>query len=98
MVEEVYDLLANRAFEKGLELICLVDHDVPSLLKGDPGRLRQVLMNLAGNAIKFTEKGQVVIQVALEKEEDSTVTVHFMISDTGIGIPEDKQHRLFQSF
>lgn len=98
MVDEVSDLLATKAFEKGLELVCLVDHDVPSLLKGDPGRLRQVLMNLAGNAIKFTEKGQVVVQATLDTEEDSSVTVRFIVSDTGIGIPENKQHRLFQSF
>ncbi len=98
LVDEVSDLLTTRAFEKGLELACLVDHDVPSLLKGDPGRLRQVLMNLAGNAIKFTEKGQVVIHAALDREEDRSITVRFMIKDTGIGIPEDKQHRLFQSF
>jgi PAS domain S-box-containing protein len=98
MVDEVSDLLATKAFEKGLELVCLVDHDVPSLLKGDPGRLRQVLMNLAGNAIKFTEKGQVIIQAALETEEERSVSVRFLISDTGIGIPENKQHRLFQSF
>lgn len=98
MVDEVSDLLATKAFEKGLELVCLVDHDVPSLLKGDPGRLRQVLMNLAGNAIKFTEKGQVVVQATLDTEDDSSVSVRFIVSDTGIGIPENKQHRLFQSF
>ncbi len=98
LVDEVSDLLATRAYEKGLELACLVSHDVPSLLKGDPGRLRQVLMNLAGNAIKFTEKGQVLIQAALDREKGRSVTVRFMISDTGIGIPEDKQHLLFQSF
>ncbi|MBI5590913.1 MAG: response regulator [Deltaproteobacteria bacterium] len=98
MVDEVSDLLANRAFEKGLELACLVNHDVPSLLKGDPGRLRQVLMNLAGNAIKFTEKGQVIIQAVLDREDDRSVTVRFMITDSGIGISEDKQHLLFQSF
>ena len=98
MVEEVLDLLSTRAFEKGLELTCLVNHEVPSLLKGDPGRLRQVLMNLAGNAIKFTEKGQVVIQAVLDKEEGRSVTVRFLITDDGIGIPEDKQRLLFQSF
>jgi two-component system sensor histidine kinase/response regulator len=98
LVDEVSDLLAARAFEKGLELSCLVNHDVPSLLKGDPGRLRQVLMNLAGNAIKFTEKGQVVIQAGRDREKDGSITVRFMISDTGIGIPEDKQHLLFQPF
>ena len=98
MVEEVLDLLSTRAFEKGLELTCLVNHEVPSLLKGDPGRLRQVLMNLAGNAIKFTEKGQVVIQAVLDKEEGRSATVRFLITDDGIGIPEDKQRLLFQSF
>jgi two-component system, sensor histidine kinase and response regulator len=98
LVDEVSDLLAARAFEKGLELACLVNHDVPSLLRGDPGRLRQVLMNLAGNAVKFTERGQVVIQAKLDREEDRSITVRFMITDTGIGIPEDKQHLLFQSF
>jgi len=98
MMEEVSDLLAAKAFEKGLELACLVIHDVPSLVKGDPGRLRQVLMNLAGNAIKFTEKGQVMIQAVLDREGERSVTVRFMITDTGIGIADDKQHRLFQSF
>lgn len=98
MVEEVQDLLSARAVEKGLELACLVNHEVPSLLKGDPGRLRQVLMNLADNAVKFTEKGQVIIRASLDSEEDSSVTVRFMITDTGIGIPADKQHLLFQSF
>ncbi len=98
MVEEVQDLLSARAFEKGLELACLVNHDVPSLLKGDPGRLRQVLMNLADNAVKFTETGQVIIRVSLDSEADTSVTVRFMITDTGIGIPADKQHLLFQSF
>jgi PAS domain S-box-containing protein len=98
MVEEVLDLLSTKAFEKGLELTCLVNHEVPSLLKGDPGRLRQVLMNLAGNAIKFSEKGQVGIQAVLDREEGRSVTVRFLITDDGIGIPEDKQRLLFQSF
>jgi two-component system, sensor histidine kinase and response regulator len=98
LVNEVSELLATRALEKGLELTCMVNHDVPSLLKGDPGRLRQVLINLTGNAIKFTEKGKVDIQVNLDREEDRSITVRFIITDTGIGIPEDKQHLLFQSF
>ncbi len=98
MVEEVSELLSTKAFEKGLEFACLVHHDVPSLLKGDPGRLRQVLMNLAGNAIKFTDSGQVMIQAVLDKEDDHFVTVRFLVSDTGIGIAEDKRYRLFQSF
>ncbi len=98
MVEEVSELLSTQAFEKGLEFACIVHHDVPSLLKGDPGRLRQVLVNLAGNAIKFTDSGQVMIQALLDKEDSSTVTVRFLVSDTGIGIPEDKRYRLFQSF
>jgi len=98
MMEEMMDLLAVRAFKKGLELACFVTHEVPSLLKGDPGRLRQVLMNLAGNAIKFTDHGQVIVQAALDGESDRSVTVLFTVVDSGIGIPEDKKQRLFQSF
>ena len=98
MVEEVCELLSAKAFEKGLEFDCFIHYDVPSLLKGDPGRLRQVLVNLTGNAIKFTEKGHVLIQIVLDKEEEKTVTVRFMVTDTGIGVSEDKCHRLFQPF
>lgn len=97
-VEDVTDLLAHRAQEKGLELACLIDQDVPSLLRGDPGRLRQILLNLAGNAIKFTEKGEVVIRVTLVNETDQEVAMRFVVHDTGIGIPADRLDRLFKTF
>jgi signal transduction histidine kinase/DNA-binding response OmpR family regulator len=98
IVEEVGDLLTLKAHEKGLELVCLVYHDVPLLLQGDPGRLRQILLNLANNAIKFTEKGEVVIRAMLDKETDTHATVRFSVTDTGIGIPNDRRERLFKSF
>jgi two-component system sensor histidine kinase/response regulator len=97
-VEDVTNTLAVKAFEKGLEFACLIHHEVPTLLRGDPGRLRQILMNLAGNAIKFTEKGEVVIRATLEAEDGARATVRFSVSDTGIGIPAGHRDRLFQSF
>jgi CheY-like chemotaxis protein/HPt (histidine-containing phosphotransfer) domain-containing protein len=97
-VEDVADVLATTAFDKGLELISLIRHDLPTLVQGDPVRLRQILMNLAGNAIKFTQAGEVVIRAFLEKEDQSTVTIRFKVSDTGIGIPKDRMDCLFQSF
>ena len=98
MVEDAIDMLRIRANQKGLDLACLIQHDVPSLLMGDPGRLRQVLINLADNAVKFTEKGEVLLRVSLEEESDTQATLRFTISDTGIGIPKDRMDRLFQSF
>jgi len=97
-VEDVTDMLAVRAHDKGLELSCLVYPDVPALLCGDPGRLRQILINLAGNAIKFTERGEVFIRVTREEETDRDITVKFSVTDTGIGIPEDQENFLFKSF
>jgi CheY-like chemotaxis protein len=97
-IDGVTDLLAIAAHQKALELVCLVHHDVPALLRGDPGRLRQILINLAGNAIKFTEKGEVVIRANLEAGDDTHATVRFSVSDTGIGIPGDRMDRLFKSF
>ncbi|NQU04427.1 MAG: response regulator, partial [Syntrophaceae bacterium] len=97
-IEDMIDVLSITASQKGLELACEVHHEVQSRLRGDPGRLRQVLINLAGNAIKFTEKGEVAIRVSLEKEDDVNVTVRFSVSDTGIGIPQDSMDFLFQSF
>ncbi|MEW6443016.1 MAG: response regulator [bacterium] len=97
-VEDVTDMLAIRAHEKGLEISCLVSQDVPSLVRGDPGRIRQVLLNLAGNAIKFTEVGEVFVRVRLEEETSEQVTVRFAVRDTGIGVPKDRVDRLFQSF
>ena len=97
-VEDVTDMLAVRAKEKGLEFSCLVQSEVPALMRGDPGRLRQILINLMGNAIKFTEKGEVHTRVTLVEETDSHVTVRFSVRDTGIGIPQDRVERLFKSF
>ena len=97
-IEDMIDVLSITASQNGLELACEVHHEVPSRLRGDPGRLRQILINLAGNAIKFTEKGEVAIRIALEKEDDVGATVRFTVSDTGIGIPQDKMGLLFQSF
>lgn len=96
-MEALYDLLAERALKKGLQLTCIVHPKVPSRLRGDPRRLRQILLNLADNAIKFTEKGEVVIRVSLDLETDTHVTLRFAITDTGIGIPADRLNRLFNN-
>jgi CheY-like chemotaxis protein/HPt (histidine-containing phosphotransfer) domain-containing protein len=97
-LEDMGDMLALKAQEKGLEYICAIRHDVPALLCGDPGRLRQIIYNLAGNAIKFTEKGEVVIRASLENEDPAHAAIRFSISDTGVGIPEGSIDRLFDKF
>jgi len=97
-LEDVADTLSLSAQSKGLELMCMIDHRVPSFVRGDPGRLRQILVNLVGNAIKFTQEGEVVIRADLETEDDTWATVRFRVSDTGIGIPKERGDRLFQSF
>jgi len=97
-LEIATEMMAVRACKKGLELVCYIKPDVPTALMGDPGRLRQVIINLVGNSIKFTEKGEVAIRVTAEKEEDNSVLLHFMVSDTGIGIPPDKIDAIFESF
>jgi signal transduction histidine kinase/DNA-binding response OmpR family regulator len=89
--------LSLRADQKGIELLCFIGHDVPDHLVADAGRLRQVVINLLGNALKFTEKGEVFLSVALEPDPDG-VHLHFAIRDTGIGIPADKQGLVFNSF
>jgi two-component system sensor histidine kinase/response regulator len=98
VIEEVASLLAERADNKGLELACLVYHDVPTALRGDPGRLRQILMNLVGNAIKFTHQGEVVVRARLAEAMADTVLVRFEVSDTGVGIAPEARARVFQSF
>jgi PAS domain S-box-containing protein len=97
-VEEVADMLSLRAHDKGLECIFMVDPEVPSFVRGDPGRIRQILMNLAYNAIKFTEKGEISVCATLEEESESQAKVLFTVSDTGIGIPAERMDRLFKSF
>ena len=97
-VESTTDILATKANEKSLELHSFINPEVPSLLNGDPGRLRQILINLIGNAIKFTDSGKVVINVIMVEETESHVTIRFDVKDTGIGIPADRLNRLFKSF
>jgi two-component system sensor histidine kinase/response regulator len=97
-VEGCLELLAQRAQGKGLELASLLESNVPAHLRGDPGRLRQVLSNLVNNAIKFTERGEVVVNVSLEGQTDADVVLRFEVKDTGIGISAEAQARLFQPF
>jgi len=97
-LDQVTDFIAIKAHEKGLEFVAMVSPEVPSRLFGDPGRLRQILINLVSNATKFTEKGEVVVKATLEDENTSHATIRFSVTDTGIGIPKDRMDRLFKSF
>jgi len=97
-LESIGDLLAIKAQEKGLEYVIHIDIELPSRLRGDPGRLRQILINLISNSIKFTQSGEIVTRVQLENESDRHATIRFSISDTGVGIPENRMNRLFKSF
>jgi len=91
-------MLALRALDKGLEFICAAAPDVPSYLRGDPGRLRQVLTNLTGNAVKFTSQGEIAVRASLVSETDHEALIRFSVKDTGIGIPAGKQALLFEKF
>ena len=97
-VEGALDIVAPRAWEKEIELGCLIDEDVPAGIVGDAARLRQVLLNLVSNAIKFTEEGEVVVHVDAEPTGASSYRLEFAVRDTGVGIPEDRMDRLFESF
>jgi signal transduction histidine kinase/CheY-like chemotaxis protein/HPt (histidine-containing phosphotransfer) domain-containing protein len=90
--------LALRAHQKGLELVCDIDPELPRLVRGDPGRIRQILVNLAGNALKFTERGEVVVRVAPEAVSEHDLLLRVSVSDTGIGIPPEKQAVIFDAF
>ncbi len=98
VMESVGDLLAPRAQQKGLEFTLFVDPATPIFLRGDPERLRQVLVNLAGNAIKFTDKGNVDVRAETASEERGTAIIRFSVTDTGIGVPRDRQQAIFESF
>ena len=97
-VSDALRLMTPRAAEKGLHLASSIAADVPAAVVGDPGRLRQVLLNLVGNAIKFTERGEVVVGAALMASAPGEVRVHFTVRDTGIGVPSDKQWQIFGPF
>jgi len=96
--ESVVDLVAHRAAHKGLEIVPAIGRDVPRIVIGDPTRLRQVLMNLLGNAVKFTERGQVVLRVSATGSEGEWASLLIEVEDTGIGIPESRIHAIFESF
>ncbi len=97
-IEVSMDLVAAKAADKGLELTYFLDDDVPAILIGDEIRLRQILINLLGNAVKFTQKGEVMLSVSSSPGEGSKVLLHFAVKDTGIGISQENQGKLFQSF
>lgn len=98
LLDDFTATIAIRAQEKGLELLCDSDYDVPMLLRGDPGRLRQILANLTDNAVKFTQSGEVAICVSLTEKNENDVLLRFSVRDTGIGIPANKIHQLFNKF
>jgi PAS domain S-box-containing protein len=98
VLEGTVELLAEAAHQKGLELVCWMQDDVPRFLRGDPGRLRQVLTNLIGNAVKFTEGGEVQVRLASAGEREGDATVRCEVQDTGIGIAPEARQRIFQAF
>ncbi len=98
LLDDFAEMISFKAHEKKLELICAPSSEIPTRLRGDPGRLRQVLTNLVGNAIKFTDNGEVVIQTFPFSETEDEIVIRFSVHDTGIGIPENKQSRLFEKF
>ncbi len=97
-MENMIDILAVRIKNQDTELVSFIDPKVPSFFKGDPGRLRQILTNLIGNSIKFTEKGEIVVQVSLKEEKRHYSIIHFSVKDTGIGIAQEKISMLFNAF
>ncbi|MHA4894432.1 response regulator [Pedobacter sp. PWIIR3] len=98
IIEETYDLLALKAYEKDIDLLYQIDPHVPMEVIGDMTRLRQIVVNLVGNAIKFTPSGEILTSIKLVSRDESNYELEFSIKDSGIGIPEDKMHKLFNSF
>ena len=98
MLDNFASMMSLRIQKKNLEFLCAASPDVPALIQGDPGRLRQILTNLVGNAVKFTGKGEISVRAYLEKETEKDITLLFSIKDTGIGIPKEKHDTLFESF
>jgi two-component system, sensor histidine kinase and response regulator len=98
LLSDTCKTLGFRADQKGLELACRIGPDVPEYVMGDAGRLRQVVINLVGNAIKFTKQGEIVVQAELVSRTDTSVELKLVVSDTGIGIPKEKQCQIFQAF
>src|SRR6202035_286648 len=95
---ETMNALSLRTHQKGLELIYEVQPDVPEAILGDPGRIRQIIVNLIGNSIKFTERGEILLSVTKKEESSEFVSLHFAVKDTGVGVPADKQERIFEAF
>jgi PAS domain S-box-containing protein len=98
LIEDVAYTFAKRVQEKGLEIASLIPPDIPTNLVGDPARLRQILVNLVGNALKFTHQGEIVLRVAALSETETLATIRFSVQDTGIGIPADRQAAIFDRF
>ncbi len=95
---ETARLLAPAAHQKGLELVMAIDPDVPEFVRGDPARLRQIIVNLVGNATKFTSQGEIVLRIEMESRREDGLLLHFIVQDTGIGIPKEKQQVIFEAF
>jgi len=98
VIETVTEMLATKGQTKGLEIACWISPEIPDRVKGDPSRLRQIVLNLLNNAIKFTEQGEVVVRARVVEETEDSTTVRVSVADTGIGIPAEKRARLFKSF
>jgi two-component system, sensor histidine kinase and response regulator len=97
-ISEMAELFSERCARKGLEFVYFIAEDVPAVLVGDPMRLRQVLVNLVGNAVKFTERGEILVEVSMARRDGDGVTLSFVVEDTGIGIPPEQKARIFDSF
>ncbi|MCK5695280.1 MAG: response regulator, partial [Desulfobacula sp.] len=98
VMDAVIEILSPKAFEKGLEVYYLIEKNIPHYLSGDPARIRQILINLIGNAIKFTDQGEIFVKILLKEEVNDDLMLLFEIKDTGIGIPQDKTDKLFNLF